>query len=407
MFKIAKSLFLQHSSLLVIVASALGFFLSNIIMKEILPSAESYGYYSIFVTYFSILYVLGILGFEQVFLRYSHPKKGRVLETQRSQMYIVTLLCFFSASIATYLFKSYYPYFSISNWLLYLSTFCMISQLFLFNILRLNSMFFLSQIAANFWKLLLCSLAIFYWFFDYNNLQSIIEILCYSAIFIWIVNIFYIIKNVQFQFNKDLSTRELLLALFHFFIAIVGFCLVTFSDRFLVEEKFDIEVFGDYFYLSNFFLAPFSILQNYIGFKHLIAFKANFSRELFISFNKKVLYFSLLFSAFLLIVCWVISSGKILSFKFDEYWPLVFLLLLLGVIRLYSSGIVSAFEARTNLQSLRVSNFLILSFTVVVLGLLYYFANAIDQIIIGIIIIWIFRCFVHRQLLLSQVKEKI
>ena len=89
LFKRTCRFFEQHLSLLVIMVGAISFFVSNLVMKEIL-TATQYGHYSIFVTYFSLIYVFGILGTEQVFLRFSMGVKKNTIETQKFQLFLNT-----------------------------------------------------------------------------------------------------------------------------------------------------------------------------------------------------------------------------------------------------------------------------------------------------------------------------
>lgn len=405
MFKIVQTHVVRHLSLLMILAGALGFFISNFLLKEILD-ANQYGQYSIFVSYFSLIYLFGIFGTEQVFLRFSFQSKKNTIQTQKLQLYLVGGISIFSSMLSTFIMKVYYPEIPINTVLLLLSSFCMIGTLFLLNMLRLNSDFVLSQFVSNYWKMVLFATTAFFYLFHKCNLADFIQFVAINMILVFIVASIYIYKNIKIEFNEEVSGRDIGITAFHFFLAIFGFSLINFADRFIIEAKFSISEFGDFFYLTNFFLAPFTILQNYIGFKQLIVFKDKFDKEYYIRFNQKAIAFGFLLGIALYISSYVLCFFKVLKFNFSESLSIISLLLLLGIVRLYSSSIISAFEARTSMESLRKSNIYILLITVLVLFIAIIFGNSIEPILICIISIWAFRCFVHRQLILCQMKNE-
>ena len=85
MIKLFKIIFSQQFSLFIIVIGAISFFIANIVMKDVLSELE-YGQYSIFVTYLSLIYLLGILGAEQGFLRFSRQTGNNIITTQKVQV---------------------------------------------------------------------------------------------------------------------------------------------------------------------------------------------------------------------------------------------------------------------------------------------------------------------------------
>jgi hypothetical protein len=157
--------------------------------------------------------------------------------------------------------------------------------------------------------------------------------------------------------------------------------------------------------MTNFFLAPYSILQNYIGFKQLVVFKKSFTVSYFKRFNRLSIGFGAVLG--LLLFCFAIGlefSG-IIGFSFNDHIPIILLLLLTGIIRMYSSSILSAFEAKTSLETLKRSNIYIISATVAILLFAVSAVDSVEAILLCIIVIWAIRCIVHRQLLLNQMKN--
>lgn len=404
MIKLVYRHFQQHLSLLAIIAGAVGFFVSNIFMKEIF-SPTVYGHYSIVVTYFSLIYVFGIFGTEQVFLRFSRRIKKDTIETQKAQLTLVSFITLFSSIISTFLFKEYYSEIRINSLLLFFSSVSMIGMLFMFTILRLNTNFVFSQLISNYWKIILFILSIMFFILKKNDLDIFLNIVCFNIILIFVVSVLYIKKSIRIFYNQDISNRELILTAFHFFLSILSFSLIIFADRFIIEMKYSFADFGNFFYLINFFLSPFAILQNYIGFKQLIVFKNKFDKEYFFKSNKTAVLLGMVLGLFLLSMAFFLNFIKVVNFKFDNYISIILILLLTGIIRLYSSSIIAAFEARTSIKTLRKSNVFIVTITLFILLLAYLFANSIELILIGIIILWLFRCLIHRQLLLQQMKN--
>ncbi|WP_415712662.1 hypothetical protein [Flavobacterium antarcticum] len=191
---------------------------------------------------------------------------------------------------------------------------------------------------------------------------------------------------------------------FQFFISITTFSFLAFGDRFLVEYKFSVEEFGNYFYLTNFFLAPFSIFQNYIGFKQLIFFKKEFSVSIFNAFNKKFLLLGCGLGILLFGISYIVNQYERLNFDFDKYTNVIILLIIMGVVRLYSASINSAFEAKTNIKSLQKANLIFIFFAVLIIGSSTFF-QSLEAIVICIILIWLVRCIIMKKILIRQLNH--
>lgn len=405
MFKILKKYFLEHASLVVIMVGAISFFASNILMKEIL-NPVLYGQLSVFITYFSLIYVFGLLGLEQVFLRFSKAEFKNTIETQKLQFSLILPTILFAATLGTIVFKTYYAEININPALLFFASLSLIGSMFLFTIFRLNSNFVFSQIIANSWKTGMFLLAVLFLFFHKSDLTIFINEIAVIVIFIFLASFFYALKNIKIKLNDEVSNNDLIESSFHFFISIASFSLLIFADRFIVESKYNLAEFGNFFYLCNFFLAPFSILQNYVGFKQLILFKSKFNKKYFISFSKNVVLLGIGLGICLFLMVFFLNYFKLLNFRFEDYTIIILLLLFTGVVRLYSSSISAAFEARTSIRTLRKSNILITIFTILILGITFVFVNSIEMILVNIILIWVLRCVIHRQLLLHQIKKE-
>ena len=369
-------------------------------MKEVLSSFY-YGQYSIIITYFSLIFVLGILGMEQVFLRFSVAKNKNQIDTQKIQLLLVSGVVLLSTVVSTGFFIQNYPEIEINRSLLFFTSLSIISSLFLHNVMRLNSNFLLAQVISNYWKIVLVVLAIVFYLERLQQLNLFINCLCLSIITFFALCLFYVFRYVKFTFNTPVSSKEIIFTASNFFIAIASFSLITFADRFIIEKKFNYITLGEFFYLSNFFLAPYAILQNYVGFKQLIFFKNNFTVDYYKKYNRKIIFLGIFLAVGLFVFATALNYFNLLKYQFNNY-KVIALLLLIGIVRLYSSAIISAFEAKSTIAYLRKSNILIVSFTCLVLLFAYYFSHTIHSILICVVLVWCFRCVIHRQLLLHQ-----
>lgn len=374
-------------------------------MKEVF-SAKNYGQYSIFVTYFSLVYLLGILGTEQGFLRFSRKLDKNVISTQKAQFYLLFSVIFLTSILSSFCFNFFYKKVPINFYLLFFSSFSMIGLLFLFNILRLNTNFVFSQITSNFWKFVLLLVSLFFYLLHVNNLKLLISIIACSTIVIFIIALAFIVSKIKIKYDNDIVDKDVFISAFHFSLSIIAFSLLTFSDRFLIEKKFSIEEFGNYFYLTNLFLAPYSILQNYIGFKQLIVFKNDFNITYFSKVIKKSLILGLLMTAFLCAIIFIGDYYNLIKFKFENYYFTIILLLITGVSKLYSSSVISAFEAITTIQTLRESNIYIILITLSILLVAIFATNSIEAILTCFIFIWISRSLIYKKLISKQLKNR-
>lgn len=393
-------------SFLMMFGGAGSFFIANLVMKDFLSPIE-YGQYSLIITYFSLIYIFGIFGTEQGFIRFSEKLSTGQISTQRFQFWLILSVSIFSASASTIFFRTVYPEIKIDLILLFCSSFSMILLLLVFNVLRLAEFFFAAQLAANYWKIVLLAGAGLLFFYREYPFVGYVEIILYNIIGCCAICLIYILRNIRFKFDNLISKRELLQASAHFFISIATISVLLFFDRFVVEMNHNYTVFGNYFYLSNFFLAPYTIFQSYIGFKQLIQFKNSFNYINYLKFNRRIIIIG--------VILGFILSGLALGmfysgfFKIDlfEYKGIIFLLLVLGIIRLYSSAITAAFEARTTIPMLRQSNIYIFFGTAIILTLIIFFASSITLILILTIFAWIIRCIVHSLILRAEYRNKV
>lgn len=394
-----------HISLLIIGLGAVCFLLTNIILREILTE-EDYGNYSLLVTYLSIAYLFGLLGFEQVFIRFSNIIVKNDIQTQRLQLKIIIGIRIVTAVLFTFF---YFLYFQAKNpiniLLLFLALYCIILSLFLFNVFRLNSQFIAAQLVANGWKIAMLFIAIIFFILNIKNLTLLTVLILTVVILITLWASVAVKTSLRFSYNNELNKKDTFSAFLLFFISISSFSIVMFADRFIIEGKLGTIVFGDYFYLTNFFIAPFSILQNYVGFKQVVYFKEHFNIQEFKKFSLKIFFLALGLGFLLVLMLLALIYLNFLNFDFLKYKLAILLLLILGIIRLHSSSILPAFEVKTSINSLKKANLYVILITILVSLLVIYLIDSLEGIIIGFIIIWLSRTLIYRMLLIKQEKE--
>ena len=396
----------NHFSLVMIVAGAMCFFAANILLKEILSPAD-YGKYSVVITFFSVMYLYGILGLEQIFLRYSNPAGKNFITTQKFQVSLILRTIAVTSVVGVLFFKFYFGIgIYVNIILLCLATISMVAMLYLFNIFRLNGNFVFSQFVANLWKITLFVMAAAFYVVHVTDLGLLLQLLMYGIIASSVIAFVVLMKKIKFVFDVRVGSKTIIHTGIQFFVSITCFSILLFGDRFIIERKFGVVEFGNYFYLTNFFLAPFAILQNYVGFKQLVFFKNNFSTGAFDRLNIKIMIYGCGLGLMLFLMSAIIDKTALINFSFGQYIPVILLLLVLGIVRLFSASITSAFEARTNLDSLRKANFRFIVFSALIITVAATWFDSLESIIVAIIVLWLSRSIILRQILLSQVRSE-
>src|SRR5690554_485230 len=394
----------EHLSFLVIVMGGLSFLLANILLKEVLDEA-AYGVYSLVITFVSIVYIYGLLGFEQVFLRYSKYKQANTIITQKSFLSYVYVIVVTIAAVALIFFV--WKYFSYYNnlWAIALAMLGTAYSLFLFNVFRLNHEFVKAQLLANSWRIILLILAVFFWLSNYDNVDSLLNLVLLAIVLVTIIAGLITRKKIKFAYTDILPKKETRLSFVHFFISISTLSMLLFGDRLIVEAQLGVVAMGDYFYLCNLVLAPFTLLQSYVGFRQLIQFKDDFSLAKFKKFNKQIILFSLMLSAVIGIVIIAVTKLNVLNFSFWDFRWTIVLLIILGMIRLYSASVLSAFEAKTSIHTLKQTNLWVITVSIVLLVIFSQFFNSLNSIVVGFILLWFGRTMIYRYMLIRQIKE--
>jgi len=404
--KFVKKTFKEHASLLVIVLGGLCFLFTNIILKEIFNPTD-YGFYSMLVTYISIIHIYGLLGFENVLMRFSHQMSRNVVNVSTTQLTYIVVISTITTLVSFFWFKNYFQNQITFNYLLlFLVSFCSTISLFLFSVFRLNCDFVYSQFISNAWRIFLLFLTTIFLLFKWNNLTHFINVFLFVFVLIIVFLSIGLFRKISFDYTDRMSSKKTFVSFFYFFLSLTSISILLFSDRFIIENKLGIEAFGDYFYLTSLVLSPFTILQNYVGFKQLMQFKKRFSAKIFIAFNRKIVFFSVGLGLLVALFVFALAYFDFLNFDFSTYKVSIVLLLILGIARLYSATIISAYESQANIKTLKTSNWMIIASIVLIGFVIIYFCSSLNHIIIGFIVAWTIRNIILRQLLLQQITKQ-
>ncbi|WP_312149236.1 hypothetical protein [Empedobacter sp.] len=273
----------------------------------------------------------------------------------------------------------------------------------IFSILRLKGLFEIAQLIANYWKFILLIISIYFLFFKIDSIVSLINILCFLIIGCTAIIILNTIKQFKFCYTSSINKKTILKSFLFFFISITSFSIITFGDRFIIEQKNGLEAVGIYFFLSNFLIAPYGILQNYIGFKQLVKYKEGIELNTLFKNVYLSLLLGVILGSFLLMIIFFIEEFNILTFKFFKYKYEMFLLIILGITRLYSAVISPAFEVSTNLKMLKYFNIILIISTILIITTLIFLNSvSINIVLLSLIFLWFIRTFAQHLLILKN-----
>ena len=386
--------FRKHFSFVIIAFGSLCFFLVNFLLKDYL-SQDNYGTYSIFITYISLLSSFGMLGFEQTLIRTSKIKQK--LEIEKSVILPSVISVFFVSIVGSYLIINNYEIGLDYYYLLTLSTLVILTKL-VFNLSRMMSKFIFSQFSLNFWKIGLFLITLYLVFFEIKI--KILDLFQYVLILFFVsgILIFPLFKQIVVVHEKKIIAliKQSLL----FFLTLFTISLISFGDRFFIENRFGLSEMGNYFFYINIFLFPFMLFQNYIGFKEIIVFKKDFSQKML---NDKIVLaqkYSLCFSIVLIISLCLIEYLNIYDLQILLNLDIIIPLIILGNIKVIYSLLSSAVGAVANDKMLIDINIKSIFSIFLIMPCIYYFAFNISITIFFIITLWLIRSLIwYKQLL--------
>ncbi len=379
-------------------------FLSNILFKDIL-SSESYGIYSIFVTYISIINSFGLLGFEQVFLRITDNSQKDLLISDKSLMTIMITSWLLFGVTCTIIFNHYFLKDILSFWILCSCTLGIGLSMFLFNAFRVNSNFVIAQLYSNYWKVMLLLISMVFLLFGFSSINLTLNSLSLIFTFASILGLINLIRNIKFQFQKRENIKRILLFALQFFISLLTLSIIGQGDKFFVEKAFGLKKLGEYFFLANIFIFPFSMLQSYVGFKELVRFKKSFSKRFFFGKIRNVNILGVFLGFALLLISWICEQLGLLTIEFNHNLLLIIVFLLIGISKLNYALMSSVFGAIGEIKQIFKANFQFILASLIFLFFFYRNMDTLFLVAVGMLILWVLRIVVWNFNILSQADE--
>jgi O-antigen/teichoic acid export membrane protein len=387
-----KKFLKKNSSIFIMLLASGLYFTMTILLKRIL-SLDEFGEIALLLSIISMLWSFGLLGMEQVFLRYSYVEKNKLFIPFNIMIYLNVILCI--GSLCFTLIFIYYDFGKISNlssFFFFLFSLSLLILLFSYNYFRIKLDFNISQLYANGWKIVISLLFIIFIFNNITDINFLIYTLIVVVSIISIIAIFHIYLTKPILINKKID--NIISLSFQFFISLLLLSILSVGDRFIIENFYGSETLGKYFYYLTVILFPFSFVQSYLGFKILPFFKNNFSLELL--HEKMIMAFkvAIYLSIFILLTIYLIYTSTIIDdkLKIDDF-KLLFLIILLGIIRVIYSVLSSALGARTNNIQIKRINIKTILYIGIVSILLFLFK---DKINLYIIVFCVFILYVVR-----------
>jgi O-antigen/teichoic acid export membrane protein len=392
-------LFKKNISLFIIVISAFSFFISNILLKKIF-SPTLYGEYSIIITFLTLMFNFGILGLDQVLIRLSRVK-NQTIDLEKYLLRLIVITATLTSLSSVLVFRVLLPDFSINYFFLFLTTFAFIGTTPIFAFFRLTSNFVIAQVLVNFWRIMMLPLVLIMVYLNSKNYYLFIYLIFISIIFCFLIGYKIFKRKIKLNIEENYSNKEIRSYFLHFFVSILLFSFLTYSDKFFIQSKFGIIKAGEYFYISNFFLAPYSILQNYIGFKQLIVYKNNFIVKEYVNYTFKSMIFGLLLGISIFSGLFLVNYFEIFNFNVAENIEIALLLILFGIVRLYASSFFAVFEAIANESTIKKSNLSSVIGLIIILGV-GLLSSTLIGVLLFIIFAWIVRVLISQYFFFKQ-----
>lgn len=385
MIKLYFSLFTKHFSLVIMGLGALGIFFTNVGLKSILSDYEYYDY-SVIVTVLSLIASFGALGLDQVFLRLSRVN-GKVLYFDE-KLVPIAILNTLITSFVSYVYLIHIIEVGVNGFLIFILCFSSILIMLFYNLTRLSSLFVVSQLIQNSWKILFGAMMVAL-FFNENLYYYFFTICCVFIVLVLIISILYLRKKIKFKRINKYTNKEVFSFSFHFFLALLTVSFLSQGDRILVERIFTESDFGDYFYLATLFLFPFSLFQSYIGFKELVYIKngpINIVKKL-----KTIIYGSLLFSVVLCFSVALLAKYNFINLDVQSNKWIIFIFLIIGNIKMIYSLFSAVIGAKATLKEIKVMNIIFISISFFILVVSWRFIETLEALIATFSILWLTR----------------
>ncbi|MDP5211618.1 hypothetical protein ORJ66_00985 [Pseudoalteromonas tunicata] len=373
------------------IASAVASFLLSFWLKIVL-AAENYGDFATAFFIVNVLIGLGVVGYDHVIIRLSKLTENG-LEIDRPLLFVGILILLLTPTFSFVFLKNFgvVSEFNSVFILLSFSTACIAVLTVLFNLQGrlLESYLFLGS-----WKVVLSIVIAFLYLFDVSieNFEFLI-LFSLSSTFLW----FFVFRKKIFHLVKNqVKIKALFLLYFTSLISLISYQAFEGLDRFLLLDNFDKVLFGDYFFVFNFIMAPTSIFVSYYSVSCLKKYKAFFSYKEMLNDVLKVFYFTSFMIFFLCIVLFFLSEIQFVRFPAITM-SLMFLISCVCIIR--NCYLVVSVSYRVVASKLSLT---LVAFIFGTLACFFYWLSSLnilepsmEMIISFILFLWVLRTLVY------------
>ncbi len=384
----------EHSSILTMGIGAVSMYASNIYLKEFLTETD-FGLFSLLITYFAILNSFGLLGLEQTFMRFSKidDRSEIIISVTLRNKIIGALIILFIVSF----FISEFHFFNS----FYYGLICTLSitlSMLAYNVLRIKKLYHSSQLLLNSWRLLLGVLvAVILIFKTQIDYEFLLHVLSNGLLVILVLSSFILIRKIKIEndhSNKSYFDKKEFFATIYFMMILSSGSFIAIADRLFVDHYFSKVDFGNYVYYSVLILYPFNFLQNYLGFKFLVAFKHNKKiKSLAQKFTKNLIWISIGFA--ILIYLLNLLVNKIFDNDFFNYQLLTLILIATGIVKLFYSVYSSIIGSHAQIKTLKSINILFLLITLISVSILFLIPiRQMELIAFIFLILWLLRLII-------------
>ena len=227
-----------------------------------------------------------------------------------------------------------------------------------------------------------------------NNLTIVIYTFSGVLIGHLVLQFFVTSKSVKITAEKqEHKSSDIAFLSFNYLLALLSLSVISFGDKILITEKLGVEVVGNYFYLSTLCLFPFSLLQSYIGFKELVAYKEQLCLKKIYKSLKKATIFGVLVAFALFVTYFFLTRLNILHISYQTDLYIILVLLGIGVIKLNYGILSSVLGARASVNDVVISNSVFIISLVVLVTLAFYTSDLI-QLLLYVLLAWVVRLLI-------------
>lgn len=390
---------IKKKSFIILSIGAFSLFASNYLLYYFLDSNQ-YNDYTIFITISSLIPSFGFLGFEQVLIRYSNVKSSVIDCNYFNKKILIFSLLFFTSIciMLSFFFIDDITTILLTNIILLLVAF----SAYNYNIYRIIKNFETSQIYNSLWRVSLSVSLGLLVLINYFNLSFFKKI--NLNVYLLIVLLFLLIttiilrvktKKITFNYTNNIKNKDLIRLSFQFSISSLSLLLINNIDKFFLKQ-YNPESLKTYFFLFNFFISPFALIQSYLGFKFMVEFKEFLTlqklKNIFIKINK--IGFGLVI--FILITFISLTKVNIINLKYENLYLLILIFLSTSIIKINYTLVSSLNGAKSSLSTIIKSNIysLITIILSVFLVISYKLFNPIE-ISLVILFNWLIRSIIY------------